>query len=207
MKKILIISFLFSFNLLFSQDSYKVEISSGYIVVDKFPHEFDRRNLYLSNFIQSQITLWKEFDFSRKFDANIGGGYTHFVVLEDGWINEKDIHLHYIHASININHQLFFKNLFVTAGSSIYLKTKKVDQLRFARQYFSSLDLGLSFKFKNKFRITLTSPISIIPMYYGRVANMDNWNERFVFWGETTGFNMGLSYTFFQGKKSPKPTL
>lgn len=206
MKKLLIIPFLFTFNLLFSQDSYKVEISSGYIVVDKFPHEIDWRNLYLSDYIQSQITLWKEFDFNRKFDASIGGGYTHFRVLNDGWIREDDVHLHYIHARINVNHPIFFKNLFVTTGSSIYLKTKKVDHLRFARQYFSSLDLGLSIKFKNKFRITLTSPISIIPMYYGRVADWDTIIP-FVFWGETTGFNLGFSYTFYQVKKWPKPSL
>lgn len=89
MKKILIISFLFSFNLLFSQDSYKVEISSGYIVLDKFYPDNDWRNIHRSHFIQSQITLCKEFDFNRKFNAGFGAGYTHFLILNAGVLGSK----------------------------------------------------------------------------------------------------------------------
>ncbi len=202
MKKILIFPILLTFNLLFSQDSYRAEISSGFIMMDKFHHEFDSKNIFRADFIQTQITIWKEFDFNRRFNVSFGGGYTHFFLVHENFNGVHDDHQHCIHARMNVNHQLFLKNLFLTMGSTFYYRTKEIDQLDFPRQYFSNLDLGLSYKYKDNFLLSITSPISIIPMYYIHSVNTDVIEfQPYVVWGETTGFNLGLSYTFYQNRK------
>jgi len=207
MKKILLLPFLFTFNLLLSQDSYKVEISSGYIVMDKFYHENDWANLFLTDYLQSQITLWKEFDFNRKYNTSIGVGYTNFRVLGEMSLFVDDIYLNYIHVRMNVNHQLFLRNLFFTAGSSFYYRTSKVDPLGILRQNFLNLDLGLCYKIGKKFQINLSTPLTIFPMYYGLGADPQTSDLPYVFFGETTGFNLGLSYTFYQNRNNRKPSL
>jgi len=48
------------------------------------------------------------------------------------------------------------------------------------------------------FLLSITSLISIIPMYYTNSVNTDVIEfQPYVVWGETTGFNLELSYTFY----------
>ncbi|HRQ31182.1 MAG TPA: hypothetical protein PLU49_13960 [Saprospiraceae bacterium] len=52
------------------------------------------------------------------------------------------------------------------------------------------------------FLLSITSLISIIPMYYTNSVNTDVIEfQPYVVWGETTGFNLGLSYSFYQHRK------
>jgi len=170
-------------------------------MVDKFPHKNDLTNIYLADFIQSQITLWKQFDFNRKFEASIGSGITHFRVLPED-IYESDENLYYFNARLNVHHRVFLKNLYLNVGSSLYCRTKKIDPYgTFNNQFFLNLDFGLSYKFKEKFELTVSSPFSIYPMYSGYFFNHEISNQPLPFFGETTGFNLGLSYTFYQKKK------
>jgi hypothetical protein len=202
MKKLLIIPFLFTFNLLLSQDSYKVEISSGYIVMDKFYPEINWRNIHLSYFIQSQVTLWKEFDFNRKFNAGFGAGYTHLLYLDTGVIDIENSDPSYVNARFRVNHEFFSKKLMLSLGSAFYYYTKKTNLLEGLRtQYFANIEVGFNYKINNKFQVSILSPFTIFPMYYGHVIDFEGSKEPYILFGETTGFNIGLSYTFYQNKK------
>lgn len=198
MKRILLLCLIISSTKIYSQDYFKTEFSSGFIVVDKFHDERDTENYFYSTMVQTDLMLYRHLEFERKFNLEVGLGYTRFLFLD---AYESNLTGSYISFKSRFNHRLFFDRLDLILGQSTYFSLNSGSKdvaihPEFRRKIFTNIDIGLKYKLSEKFDLSVTTPVTIYPMYFSRFTYVINPPDPFVLFGETTGFNIGISYKF-----------
>ncbi len=196
MKRILLLCLIISSTKIYSQDYFKTEFSSGFIVVDKFHDERDTENYFYSTMVQTDLMLYRHLEFERKFNLEVGLGYTRFLFLD---AYESNLTGSYISFKSRFNHRLFFDRLDIVLGQStyysIYGNNTDNDFFGIKQKLFTNIDIGFKYRLSEKFDLSVTTPVTIHPMYRGLVG-FEAKKQTFDVFGETIGFNMGISYKF-----------
>ncbi len=196
MKRILLLCLIISSTKIYSQDYFKTEFSSGFIVVDKFHDVRDTENYFYSTMVQTDLMLYRHLEFERKFNLEVGLGYTRFLFLD---AYESNLTGSYISFKSRFNHRLFFDRLDIVLGQStyysIYGNNADNDFFGIKQKLFTNIDIGFKYRLSEKFDLSVTTPVTIHPMYRGLVG-FEAKKQTFDVFGESIGFNMGISYKF-----------
>ena len=199
MKHILLL-FLVTFSAkIYSQDYFKVEFSSGYILLDRFHDNKDFNNVFYSSMVQTDFTVFRNLDLGRKFNIDLGLGYTGYTFIDRSPIIDSLSTVSYISFKSRFNHRLFFDRLDIVLGQStyysIYGNNTDNDFFGIKQKLFTNIDIGFKYRLSEKFDLSVTTPVTIHPMYRGLVG-FEAKKQTFDVFGETIGFNMGISYKF-----------
>ncbi len=201
MKHILLLCLITFSAKIYSQDYFKAEFSCGYIMLDKFHDNKDFNNVFYSSMVQTDFTVFRNLDLGRKFNIDLGLGYTGYTFIDRSPIIDSLSTVSYISFKSRFNHRLFFDRLDLILGQSTYFSLNSGSKdvaihPEFRRKIFTNIDIGLKYKLSEKFDLSVTTPVTIYPMYFSRFTYVINPPDPFVLFGETTGFNIGISYKF-----------
>ncbi|HOY12081.1 MAG TPA: hypothetical protein PLY70_03030 [Saprospiraceae bacterium] len=197
-KYICIISFvIFVRSLILCQSKSELEIATGAIFFDQFgtSAQYDSYNGYTW---QSDISFWKTFRTEKLIQPRIGVGYTFFWVLNIQNSSSPDTYISYIPIRFGLDYQLKKRKISFFSNISNYILASDKEPINEQRSFYSNLDLGIRIKTGKHWSLSLSSPITLLPMYYneGITILTNPPSPEYDIWVENVGFMIGLKYRF-----------
>jgi len=194
------------FSDIFSQSTYKVEISEGFIFFDYFgnePEKYD--NVFAGYGLQTEIDVWRKIYMNNSIVSRIGLGFSNYYYLANygfAFVAEDLYSTSYINLKLGIDYNPNWSKLIFVVNFTNYFLPYIEKQKYSQNRWFANLDFGLRIKLLNKIELSVWTPLTIYPMYNGKYVRkpIEFLKNDYDPWIEITGLNIGISYGFGGGK-------
>lgn len=196
MKKILFLSLVLFLSITFSYTQHNIELKEGIFYTNYFRSSQNTDSFWgWGN--KTEITYGFDFWSHKNSSLSLGLGYAYFNYIDDHFLfnlesNRRPSRSYFtLLAMYNLN---ITRNISVHTALMQYFMLEKKYDFGLHKKIFINLDIGVGFKITKKLSLTISSPISLVPMYSGQVGV--NGSGPFPVTGEQIGLDIGLKYSF-----------
>ena len=199
-KIVLLLVSIFLFQFSYSQSKYEIELSEGFVYFDYFnnyPRGFE--GTFSGYGLQTEFEIWREFYKIQNIDFKMGFGYTNIYYLDYGFyfFHKEVTSSSYLNLKLGVNYKPNWSKISFLINSSNHLLLDKRDQYTFQNKWYSTIDVGVKFKFFKNYFINFSSPITILPIQSGVQGNPIHGTLQLIdVRVETIGLNIGISHRF-----------
>lgn len=184
-------------SLIHGQKSFEIEYRNGWLYFDKYGSSSDKNEVN-GYALQTEIILWMTKIIDRKLSYRLGAGYNNLWLL--GVSRRPREISNYISLQGGIKYD-FVPNkfgTFINVNCNTLLNGKPDYLLIYdERRVYANIDLGLQFKIGKRSSLSISSPLTILPLY--SKENVSDFNPiptpPYNIWVETTGLNLGIKWT------------
>lgn len=173
MRILILISLIFGSPLYtLGQISYFGDISTGYFILDANPNPSDKESKYLQTYgARTELSIIGKYNMEKNLSSILGLGYMNMIYFDRSLaLNINSISSSYLNLKVGFEIASFWKHIDFSIVSSNYLLAHKEKQSRMQNRYFSNIDLGIKFKLNKKIQLYISSPLTIAPLYSGKIS-------------------------------------
>lgn len=183
----------------YSQKNFELELREGFIFYDLFKDKNDIYNTFQGYGMQTDVSLIYRYEMHPRYDVQFGLGYSNFYFLDPAMIlTGQNLFSSYMSLKIGVDGKLT-NRLALSLAANNYILLHKEKLGTYQKRMFTNMDLGFRIDLADRWKLYVTSPISISPIagtkdfgYYIPQVGSVRLNS----YVEMTGLNIGLRYAF-----------
>ena len=179
------------------------QMTFRYGVLNQLPSSLpaELSNNYQTSSNTFEIIYDRSIPINENYNINIGLGFSVFRFSNSNlFFYGKKRQSNYVIFKYGLGRKIYAEKLFINLDILHYILAHKKKQDDDQRRIFTNIEIGMSYKINNNFKITISSPLTLYPMFLLRIGKGNTANNepviRYNSKVRNYGLNFGCTYIF-----------